>query len=487
MLTHPSRRTSPVDRRGAALITSLITVTTLTAAAVGMLMTSVAVTQRTEATVTRTRALQLAEAGLAEALVEVGTSVSTGGSPAPSVGSSTAPLSKGTGVYWADIEDLGDGTFRATSTGRAGLHQRRLTSIFTPGRSVFSYSVFAGNTSGDPAYTIELGGSAGQADWVAGDVYSGGSVTVREDASIDGLIEVTNSIVGDTGNTGITRVAPDIMGVDYSTAADFNVATLFEGALPGTFGSSGTALQVSEDNPAHIFRLNPDDRSGLTDTTVKEDYFLEDPYEPINSFSLSGTGGVGHEISLSGILGEPGVSGTDVVYYVDGNLWLQNRRFLGARFRSDGVDAARVTFVARGNIYFSDDFELMDEVNDGVAFIAQSDPDVEDSGNIYFGDAAFGTINHMAAFMYAENNFFDNNLQGDASSVVTISGTMAAGNHVAIESDYVDETGTPQHSRLKVLEDDRLATGALTLPGIPSFGPGTLGFEIAFWQEISSQ
>lgn len=486
MLALQSSKHARADQRGAALITSLVIVTVLTGAAVAILMASVGVTSRTNTTVIRSRALQLAEAGISEALANVGTTVPAGLAPAAQVGTAAAPRAKGTGRYWADVVDQGDGTFRVTSTGRVGLHRRRLVGILAPRRSVFSYAVLAGNSSGDPAYAVELGGTGGQADVITGDLYSGGNVEISGGASVTSVIDAAGTITGAPGNTSVFRSPPDIQGMNYPATADFDVAALFAaGATPGSFASSGTALQMPESSPAHIFRLNPDDRTAYTSGTSKDDYFLEDPYKPVTDFTLSGSGGNGQTISLSGIGGAPGPNGTDAVYYIDGNLWLHNLQFLGVRFAGDASDQPRVTFVARGNIYFSDDLELQDPASDGVAFIAMKDPAEPDSGNIYFGDAAFGTINHMQAYMYAENDFFDNNLTGSASSVVTVTGTMAAGNQVNIESDWVDGAGNPQHSKLEVIGDPRLTSGALTLPGIPGFGVGTLGHEVVYWKEIT--
>jgi hypothetical protein len=475
-------------QRGAALITSLVIVTVLTGAAVAILMASVGVTSRTNTTVVRSRALQLAESGVSEALANVGINVPIGAPTATQIGTAAAPRRKGTGSYWADITDQGDGTFLAVSTGRAGLYRRRIESVFAPRRSVFSYAVHAGNSSGDPAYSLELGGTGGQADQVTGDVYSGGNVDISGDASVSTVIDAAGTITGAPGNTNVYRTPPDIPGMNYPAIADFDVAALFAaGASAGTFAGSGTALQMPESSPAHIFRLNPDDRAGETSGTAKDDYFLEDPYSPIFDFTLREDGTEGHTISLSGIMGAPGVSGTDVIYFVDGNLWLHNLQFRGIRFASDASYQARVTFVASGNIYFSDDLELQDAAADGVAFIAMKDPSEPDSGNIYFGDSVYGTIRSMEAYMYAENDFFDNNLTGSASGIVSITGTMAAGNQVNIESDYIDAAGNPQHSKLEVTGDPRLTTGMLVLPGIPGFGVGTLGHEVVYWKELTPQ
>lgn len=488
MRPRPAPIGSAHHQRGAALITSLVIVTVLTGAAVAILMASVGVTSRTNTTVVRSRALQLAESGISQALANVGTNVPVGAPAATQIGTAAAPRRKGTGSYWADIADQGDGTYLVTATGRASVYRRRIEAVLAPRRGIFSYAIHAGNSSGDPAYSVELGGTGGQADEVMGDLYSGGNVDIAGDASVSSVIDAAGTVTGATGNMNVFRSSPDIQAMNYPVNSDFDVAALFAaGASPGAYTNSGTALQMPEDSPAHIFRLNPDDRTADTSGTSKDDYFLEDPYVTFEDFTLRESGKGGHTISLSGILGAPGVSGTDAVYFIDGNLWLHNHDFGGIRFGSDASSHARVTFVASGNIYFSDDMELSDATADGVAFIAMKDPSEPDSGNIYFGDPVYGTIRSMEAYMYAENDFFDNNLTGSASGVVSITGTMAAGNQVNIESDYIDASGNPQHSKLEVTGDPRLTTGMLVLPGIPGFGVGTLGHEVVFWRELTPQ
>ena len=86
-----------------------------------------------------------------------------------------------------------------------------------------------------------------------------------------------------------------------------------------------------------------------------------------------------------------------------------------------------------------------------------------DSGNIYFGDPVFGTLEQMHAFMYAENNFYDNNLTPTGSATVTVHGNMTAGNQVPINRDFGQ-----QHSKLTVNFDDRISVGDLDMPGLPS-------------------
>jgi hypothetical protein len=107
------------------------------------------------------------------------------------------------------------------------------------------------------------------------------------------------------------------------------------------------------------------------------------------------------------------------------------------------------------------------------------DPGVEDSGNIYFGDPVGGTLEEMHAFMYAENDFVDHHLDAAGSKRVRVIGNMTAGNHVRIERDH-----DGQHSKLSVRFDDRISTGALTLPGLPSQDWGAASFTTLSWREV---
>jgi hypothetical protein len=155
------------------------------------------------------------------------------------------------------------------------------------------------------------------------------------------------------------------------------------------------------------------------------------------------------------------------------------------RFKYDGAESVKLTFVVKGNVYFSDDVMLMNSEKDGVAFIAIEDKAEPDSGNIYFGDPVFGTLNHMAAFMYAENDFIDNNLDAKGSAVVHLSGNMTAGNRVDIQRDFVQADGSIVHSKLDVAFDDRISTGALVLPGLPGTAAADIDVQVLMWREIA--
>ena len=131
---------------------------------------------------------------------------------------------------------------------------------------------------------------------------------------------------------------------------------------------------------------------------------------------------------------------------------------------------------------FKDGKPLQDKDKDGVAFIAMKDSGVADSGNIYFGDPVFGTLQAMQSFMYAENNFYDLNLDSSGSQNVDLYGNMSAGNQVLVQRDYFGS-----HTKLSVEFDDRLKDGSLQIPGLPGGGSSGKSYSVTYWNQIATQ
>src|SRR5262249_11992956 len=135
----------------------------------------------------------------------------------------------------------------------------------------------------------------------------GGNVSVSGDAEVDGTIRAAGSAAGNgssSAQTGKKQALPDIEGMDYPVSADVKVADEFAtgGAVYKSNAAGGKAWQLPEANPASIFRKNPDDRTTEELGTAKDDYFLEDPYEKVQSDSKS-DGTDAYEITLSGVSG----------------------------------------------------------------------------------------------------------------------------------------------------------------------------------------
>ena len=104
----------------------------------------------------------------------------------------------------------------------------------------------------------------------------------------------------------------------------------------------------------------------------------------------------------------------------------------------------------------------------------------EDSGNIYFGDPTFGTLEQMDAFMYAENNFYDNNL-----SATRLRQRDGERQHDGRQPGRASTATTArQHSKLTVNFDGRISTGAIDAPG-PARTPGSgAAWNVVCWREV---
>ncbi len=467
-------------RRGSATVVSLIALILIAGLAAMVLSVSTRSSGEVSAAVDRTRAFLAAESGISQAILNLRFG------DASDIGDANAPVVLSGGRYWVSVTDTGDGTFTLRSEGRAGLERQAIeVVVLRLEGGVFYNGIFAGNSSLDPTYTLELGGVGVEADEIYGDIYSGGDVELLGDAMVDGTVRASGAIRGGSGETGVTQPIPDLAGMDYPATADIKVAQNFATATYENDDAGGLAWQLPEDDPAHIFRRNPSDRLLETLATAKEDYFLEDPYEPVG-IDPDQDGSDPYSISLSGVSGEPGPDSNRKVFFIDGNLWLHNYRSYSFEFSHQESSGVQVTFVVQGNIYFSDNLFYENAVKDGVAFIAIRDANVADSGNIYWGDPEFGTLKSMSAFMYAEDDFYDYNLGASGSTSIHLFGNMTAGDQLIIERDYMVSLN-PHHTKLTVDFDERIANGELDMPGIPSLQEDEDVFQVLSWRKASPE
>lgn len=463
------------EQDGSASVIALLVVVTMLGVSGAVLAVSMHGQTERVGVVADEQALYAARAGVAHAVANL-----TAGD-AGAIGDADAPVSFGGGDYWATIKANADDTITVMSVGSARGRQHAVeATIQAPVGGIYQNAIFAGNGSADATYTLDLGGKGLQADLVDGDIYSGQDVVLKDQADVTGTIRASGTITGSDGETGSTQPIPDLAGMNYPATADFDVAALFSKATYKSAAAGGSAWQLPEKSPAHIFRKNPSDRTTETASTSKDDYFLEDPYEAVQVDSAK-DGSNPYPVTLSGIAGEPGVTSDQKVFYINGNLWLHNKKTYSLGLTQKGGDGVQMTFVVSGNIYFSDSLFYEDPEKDGLAFIAMKDSKVEDSGNIYYGDPVFGTLKQMNAFMYAENNFYDLNLDHTGTTTVTLNGNMTAGNQVEINHDF----GT-KHTKLSVNFDDRIATGDLELPGLPSASGADPGaYLVVAWRRVA--
>ncbi len=462
------------EKRGSASVAVLFLVIAMLGISGAVLLVSTRNKGEQKATVERNHSLYAASSGVSHAVTNLHAAVKG------DVGSEENQIEFSGGSYWADVTDNGDGTYTVLSVGTVRRNKSAVEAVIdTSGAGIYNNAIFAGNSSDDPLYELELGGSGGQADEVHGNVYSGQDVVVDGDADVDGVIRAKGDIEGAYGEEGSYQAIPDLAMMNYETTADFDVAANFESATWQWDNAGGWALQLPESDPAHVFRKNPSNRWSEKSSTVKDDYFLEDPYEPVRA-DWDQDGSDAFRSSFSGISGEPGPNSNKKVFFIDGNLWLHNKQSFSLGIKHNEPNGVQITIVAKGNIYFGDNFFYEDDNKDGLAFIAMKDSEVEDSGNIYFGDPVFGTLQQMHAFMYAENNFYDVNLDASGSSEVYLKGNMTAGNQVLIERDWGSS-----HTKLTVDFDDRIATGALQMPALPpQSGAEGNSFRVVSWRRV---
>ncbi|MFT7670331.1 MAG: hypothetical protein ACI8X5_003039 [Planctomycetota bacterium] len=471
------------SRRGGALLIAILATLALAGMGAAMMAMSGSSKKEGSASVEKMRSLYVAEAGVSEAILDVNRNgIDAWEDAGTSTWGSEDTPNFSSGTHWGEMAVNGDGTVRIKAHGASQGQERAIEAvILAPIGGIYDNALFAGNSDGDPLYDLEFGGVGTQGDAINGDIYSGGNIVVSEGATVSGIARAEGTVSGMAGDEGVDQPTPDIPGMNYATNHDFDVASMFAGATYESNSLGGSAYQLPESSPAHIFRKNPSDRSSDTSGTVKDDYFLEDPYESVSS-SSSIIAERATQITISGLGGAPGASGNDAVYYIDGNLWVHNKKIFSFAMHNSGSEDIRVTFVVKGNIYFSDNVLYEDTDKDGVAFIAIKDEDEPESGDIYFGDPVYGTLEQMDAYMFAENDFRDTNLSDSGSATVTVNGNMTAGNQVLIERDFDGE-----HSKLTVNFDDRVASGELMLPGLPTSNSSVGTWSVVSWREVSVQ
>lgn len=466
-------------RRGAALVAAVVVLILLMGMAGSVMALSLASHKDHNGAEENIKAAYLAEAGISDKISQL-----IAGSTAD-IGTSTNQRNFAGGRYWVDLTTLDAPNrvysllSRATYGGDREAVEAVVRAVTNP---LGSNAIFAGNSSLTPGYTLPFGGTGNSADRVNGDVYSGGNVTVTGGASVTGIIRAKGTITGAGGIPGTTQPAPGFAAMNYPVNNNYNVNTLFATATSVTNNDlGGTAWQMPESSPVSIFRRNPSDRSSLTNATTGDDFFLEDPYEPVHE-DQNANGSDATEITLSGVGGEPGSNSNRKIFYIQGNLWVHNLHTLSFKLKSSGGSGVGITIAVMGNIYIGDSIYYGNPAKDGMALIAIKNPlQPNTTGNTYFGDPTFGTVRTMQAFMYAENNFYDNNLNQAGSANVTIDGNVVAGNQVLVNRDYGNN-----HTKLTVNYDGRLVSGSLTLPGIPAQTSPITAYTVLSWRQIGA-
>jgi hypothetical protein len=345
---------------------------------------------------------------------------------------------------------------------------------------LYDHALYAGNFSEyDPdadsqawSSTLNLGGTGTNADRINGNVFFNGNVNLNGNAQVTGYVAAAGETGGNAPGAGDSSHAeylapPDLASMNYSNTADYIISN----ASP--WNSNG---YLPSNDPRHIFVKDyRNDLAGRGFVFNNTNYFFGDPYEGSNLDRIS----VSQE-------------GNQKVYYVDGNLWIEPQGTL-SRLISGPNGGTQITIIAKGNIYFCDNFNYNNSSTDGIAFIAMTDgesyTDVngnnqydlgeqilhddgdgvyegnrEGSGNVCFGDPNGGPLGTISGFIYAENNFEDHVLSGQNGTPQTfgVNGLLSAGNLFKVNRDY------PRgHAKMTISYDNRLMNQSLTLPGLP--------------------
>lgn len=365
-----------------------------------------------------------------------------------------------------------------------------------------------------PAETFEDVGdgvySAGEAYTDQNGIYDVGEQFVDDRNSMyDYGTQATGSITGmpspgpgqrrATGGDGAIR-PPDLTNMSYNL--DRN-GTEPSGALSRwgndvivTSNDYGTAKAIVDvTKPEHIFIRNPPTSgsvivggktiqarsySYVTNSSGRrlDDYFLEDPTDSTyNSYDTSKE--IDGTVNTAPMYLNVTADGNNKLYYVDGNVYLHSPSAYSMRFRQPGT---RITIVASGNITLSDEFyynaayasglvrtnmnsTIVNNPSDILCLIALKNPSFPtNTGNIYIGDAQYGTGGSIHALLYAENDFVDNNLNTVDQSFISIFGNMTAGNQIRLNR----TVATGQYrTRLDVTLDERVRNGTVIVPGLP--------------------
>ena len=180
------------SRRGGALAASLFVAILLAGLGAGLVQLQTSVTQRHLASIDRARALYVAEAGLAEATH----ALAQGRSGA--IGVANAPARHGSGLYWVEAHDAGDGQLRLVSTGIVGRSSSSVEATVDPTVNVLGAAGFFGEEE-----VVLLPGARALAGTQPARVRSNGDVSI---ASAQGGARVEGDVVA--GPDGLVDVGP---------------------------------------------------------------------------------------------------------------------------------------------------------------------------------------------------------------------------------------------------------------------------------------
>lgn len=268
-----SRRTG---REGGALVIAVVLLT-IAGVTIGSIMkAAMSYNRQAQATYSREKAAFLADAGLRAALVKLN-AYSEGNI---SYNQSRAYFSDTTGLTASDWGfctqvDIVNGRTIVTSTGRYDSKIVKVSAEVSLGagsrsiHALYAHALFAGNSSGTN-YTLKIGGTGAGADYVNGDVYSGGDIECSGDAKL----RLPEALVQDYDGDGIYDPSTDTWAEAYATQVFTN--PLSEAEFTAYSNSMAANMSKVYNNGRYDFG------EAFVDTIGNGVYDLGEPFVDLN-------------------------------------------------------------------------------------------------------------------------------------------------------------------------------------------------------------
>jgi hypothetical protein len=510
------------SQKGIVLVAVVIFTLILTILGFSVLFVANSEIAQTRKDINKTKAFYLAEAGV-ERLVA---SLSSGNT------ANIGQTALGEGSYSVDINTNGSEPC-AVATAVLGGEVTRIQVEVTFLAPPYECGIYAGGMggggwtlmlrgTGDPCIIYSGGKSVGDVngkDIVNGNIFADGNVALYQQSSVhpapapntynlEGDVNVTghvtlhdsSTISGEIAEGSAEMSPPGLLIMNYAVNNTHNVTKIFDSANV-THGAppSGNPLR-------DVFQINPTDRATESASTDGNDYYLD-----LHSGSSSYVGGAWNTAPT------PINVGTDRIYYIDGNLWINSK--------SDTFGynmSGKATIIVTGNIYICDNLKYANPSTDVLGLVAlgkyNSSGQRVSGGDIIFGDPSYGTMYTMSGMLFAAHDFLFNTraigtYSGEPESGFILNGSMTALNHISLERDWYTSSGTTRrparydpstsqwydsgtgvaltsaqiatmkHYRMVVNYDDRVRSRSTQPKGLPR-GVGLIYSGIANWKVL---
>lgn len=376
-------------------------------------------------------------------------------------------------------------------------------------------------------------------DYVDGDVWVNGDINIWGTTTLWGNVDVTGSvnggIVSGTITTGVSNIPPpDLASKDYRNNHDFLVNASNIGSYTGLFDKQreisatsdwygqGTTTALYTKENLHLGRHSSGSPGFSSSIGLSSKHENKVIFVDANLWI--------HDANQK-ILTISGKFAGAVTIVVEGNLYIGD----DLNYKSSKKDQQGVLIIAKGaddnaatsrredesfhdgwvynastsayeydptkRNYLYDPGEriLNDEpvghplhgkynrLSQGATGLtaAQESPK-EGQGNIYYGDAAYGTGGVTDGFLYAQNNAYltqpQHTLTNNLDKIYGVRGFLNAGGAL----DLGQRASGDQYRTYRVTYDDRIQTGALKFAGMPSGqGGGFKNLSVVAWYTSS--